>query len=141
MLNALASYCLAFALSIPSWWPHSAHRMTEMIEIARDIGSTDAGPIEGLELMNIAALESGFDTHARGRAGERGAFQVMPPAASYGAHEALSRLRRQGLRGFMGFVVCGQRCLDMAERRTFPAKLYFWSHPYSFEPSGGTDNE
>lgn len=122
------AYILAFILvAFPPRGPWGAH---ERRLVAADIASTDAEPLEALTLANIAAYESGFDTHARGRAGERGAFQVMPPASSYGAREALSRLRRQGLRGFMGFTTCGERCERMAEARTFPAKLFYWAHPY-----------
>lgn len=124
----MLDYVLAFILTV--WWPHSAWGLHERRVIAADIANTDASPLEALTLANIAAYESGFDTKARGRAGERGAFQVMPPAASYGAREALSRLRRQGLRGFMGFTTCGDRCERMAEARTFQAKLFYWAHPY-----------
>lgn len=30
----------------------------------------------------------------------------------------------------LGFPVCTPLCEAMAERRTLPAKLYFWSHPW-----------
>jgi len=125
------AYLVAFAVDL---WvtlhgiAPGRHRRGEIEATAAEVASTDAGPLEALELLGIAAWESGYDASARGRAGERGRWQVMPPARSYGAGEALSRLRRQGIAGFMGFTRCGELCEAMAERRTLPAKVYFWSH-------------
>ena len=119
-------YVLGFILAV--FPPRGRGGLHEREAVARDIAGTDCSALECLTLANIAAYESGFDRNAKGRMGERGAFQVMPPASSYGAHEALTRLRRQGLPGFMGFSVCGERCREMADRRTFPAKLYLWAH-------------
>lgn len=117
---------MAFILAVfPPRGPWGLHQREV---VARDIASTDASPLEALTLANIAAWESGFDTKAKGRQGERGPWQVMPPAASYGAHEALARLRRQGIYGFMGCPRRTERCEAMADRRTFPAKLYLWAH-------------
>jgi len=106
----------------------SLRRTREIAAIARDVTTTDAGPLEALTLLNIAAWESGFDRGAVGKSGERGAFQVHPPATSYGAAEALRRLRSQGIMGYMGCSRETERCREMAERRTLPAKVFFWSH-------------
>lgn len=103
-------------------WPfHGYHRTLEVSAIVDDVLTTDATAEEALTLLNIAHEESGFERSAVGREGERGAFQVHPPAASYGAREALRRLRSQGITGYMG---CSRPCPRMAERRTWPAKLY-----------------
>jgi hypothetical protein len=127
-----AAYLVAFAVDL---WvtlhgvAPGRHRRGEIEATAAEVAdTTDAEPLEALELLGIAAWESGYDASARGRAGERGRWQVMPPASSYGAREALSRLRRQGIAGFMGFTRCGELCDAMAERRTLPAKVYLWSH-------------
>ena len=121
------AYLLSFALLAWPPSPRDRHRLHEMSAIAAMVASTDASPIEALTLMNVAAFESGFERTAKGRQGERGPFQIMPPAASYGAHEALSRLRKQGLMGYMGCRRVTEECERMAEHRTFPAKLYRWA--------------
>jgi hypothetical protein len=127
----IAAYFAAFAVdlwvSLHGVMP-GRYREAQIRSVAEEVAHTDASPLEGLTLMGIAAWESGYDRNAVGRMLERGAWQVMPPARSYGAGEALSRLRHQGIAGFMGFTRCGDRCQAMAERRTFPAKLYLWSH-------------
>jgi hypothetical protein len=115
-------YLLSFILAF--WPPHSAHRAAEMRAIAEDIASTDATPIEALTLANIAALESNFERKAVGPGGERGAYQVHPPAISYGADEALRRLRAQGLMGYMGCSAVTARCEAMAAHRTEKAILW-----------------
>jgi hypothetical protein len=120
-MTAMATYFLLFAMTI--WPPRTQHREREMVAIAIDVASTNATPEEGLILMNIAALESNFNRKALGRAGERGAFQVMPPAVSFGAAEALRRLRLQGIEGYCG---CRgrDRCRKKAENRTWQARLW-----------------
>jgi hypothetical protein len=120
----MTAYILAFALA---FWPaHSSHRLSEMRAIAADIASTDATPLEALTLANIAALESNFERSARGREGERGAFQVHPPAISYGADEALRRLRAQGIAGYIGCAnhPDSEKCASMAAHRTEKAILW-----------------
>ena len=118
-------YVLGFILAVfPPRGPWGLH---EREAVARDIASTDCSPLEALTLANIAAWESGFDTKAKGRQGERGAFQVMPPGDP-GARSALRLLRLQGILGYMGCPQRTERCEAMADRRTFPAKLYFWAH-------------
>jgi hypothetical protein len=120
----MLAYILLFAMTV--WPPRTQHRAREMRAIAEDIASTDASPLEGLKLMNIAAYESNFDTLAINHegSGALGPFQIMPPAASYGADEALRRLRQQGIMGFMGCPTATDRCLRMAERRTWQARLW-----------------
>jgi hypothetical protein len=88
-----------------------ARRLQEVASVARDIASTDATIQEAKLLASIAVHESGVRPIAHGRAGERGAFQVMPPAPSYGAREALRRLRAQGLEGYAG---CPRGCPKLA---------------------------
>ena len=120
----LYTYIVAFILAVfPPRGPWGLHQREA---VARDIASTDASPLEALTLANIAAWESGFDTKAKGRMGERGAFQIM--RGDPGAAHALSLLRLQGIMGYMGCPRRTERCEAMADRRTFPAKLYFWAH-------------
>lgn len=87
-------------------------RLQELATVAADVASTDATLEEARLLASIAVHESGVRPRAVGRGGERGAFQIMPPARSYGAREALRRLRLQGLDGYAG---CGsKRCPELA---------------------------
>jgi hypothetical protein len=132
-MTGLAAYLVAFAIDL--WTSlHGApprehgHRRSEMDAVAEDVAGTDAGALEALTLMNVAAWESGYERSAVGKAGERGPFQIMPPARSYGAAEALRRLREQGILGYMGCARSTARCEAMAERRTFPAELFLWAH-------------
>ena len=134
MKTLLTAYYIAFALM---WWPwisHNRYHWHGLQVVAADVAGSDADPHEGLRLMNTAALESGFDPTAVGKHGERGAFQVMPPAASYGADEALRRMRHQGMVGFVGcrhaedeVVIEGVHttCAKMIDNRTWKADLYF----------------
>ena len=118
-------YLLSFVLS--TWPSLVAHRLYEVSAILADIAGTDATPIEALELANIAAYESTFRIHALGDRGRsRGPFQVMAPSASYGAREALRRLRIQGIMGFIGCAnhIDSSKCIQMAENRT--AKAILW---------------
>ena len=97
LIHALTAYLIAFALS---WWPSIAHHRyqdREMRAIAEEVAEAGGTPMEDLRLMNIAAMESNFDRKAIGRHGERGAWQIMPPAREYGAREALRRMREQGM--------------------------------------------
>ena len=129
LTHTLTAYLIAFALS---WWPNVAHHRYQDHElkiIAADIASSGATPLEGLILVNIAAMESNFDTHAKGRHGELGAFQIMPPAREYGAREALRRMREQGMAGYCGCVrpgkkATGNECPAIVAHRTDKAILY-----------------
>jgi hypothetical protein len=119
----MTTYLLAFVLAF--WAPHSRHRAEEVRAIIADVLTTDGTPEEDLTLLNVAALESGFERSAVGAHGERGPFQIMPPAASYGAKEALRRLRVQGLSGYCG---CGVRaCPEIVEHRIEKARVYRWA--------------
>ncbi len=131
------AYLIAFAVSL---WASlhggsgpSQHRMREIEAVAADVASTDGSTLEELELMNVAAWESGYERRARGPLGERGAFQVLPPARSYGAAEALRRFRAAGLYGYMGCSPRSERCREMGTRRTFYAALYLAAFPLEEE--------
>jgi hypothetical protein len=117
------SFILAF------WPPRTHHQWIERQAIAQEIASTDCDPLECLTLANISALESTFERIALGRSGEVGAWQIMPPAKSYGATEALRRLRAQGLPGYCGCGVSG--CPEIVEHRVEKARLYAWAFQYS----------
>jgi len=117
-------YLLAFVLMT---WPHLVHhRLYEVTAILADIDGTSATALEALTLANIAAFESGFSRKAHGKAGERGAWQIMPPASSYGAAEALRRLRAQGIVGYVGCAghANADPCLALVAHRTGPALLW-----------------
>lgn len=120
----LSAYLIAFIFSV--WTPRTEHRRAEMIAIVDDVLTTDATVDESLQLLNIAALESNFSRTALGKLGERGAFQIRPPAASYGAGEALRRLRAQGIAGYVGCANASrsERCLRMVANRTWQARLW-----------------
>jgi hypothetical protein len=116
-------------LFVAGFWGHS-FRFTDVRAAALDVLSTDASAIEALMLMGIPPLESGFRPDAVGKLGERGPWQVRPPAESYGAKEALRRLRLLGIAGYVG---CGRartdRCDRLAAERVAPAIVYFAAFP------------
>ena len=140
LIHALTAYLIAFALS---WWPSIAHHRyqdREMRAIAEEVAEAGGTPMEDLRLMNIAAMESNFDRKAIGRHGERGAWQIMPPAREYGAREALRRMREQGMSGYCGCVrpgrrVTGLECPLLVAHRIDKADLYLMA----FDPPSGVD--
>ena len=132
MKTLLVAYLLGF---VHSWWPHLTRYQTREADaiVHEIVDTTDGTPLEDLYLVNIAALESGFDRKAVGKAGERGAWQVMLPAKEYGAREALRRIRVQGWVAYVGcrhaedhVVVAGTptTCAAIIEHRTEKAVLY-----------------
>jgi hypothetical protein len=128
-MSALWVYVFTFILT--TYPPNLAdsHRLFEMSAISWEIAHTDCAPEECLVLANIPRWESGYERRAVGKMGERGAWQIMPPASSYGAKEALRRLRVQGIRGYCG---CTERrpCPEMVERRVGPARVWYATHPF-----------
>jgi Transglycosylase SLT domain len=148
MVQLLTAYYIAFALSC---WPNIVHRPRqnrEMRAIAAEVASTDATPFEGRRLMNIAALESNFDRTAKGKMGEMGAWQIMPPFKSYGAKEALRRMRGQGMVGYVGcrhaedeVVLNGIKttCQAIIDHRVDKADLYGWVFPPPTVPANDTE--
>ena len=136
------AYILAFILT---FWPAFArhpYQVREVSAVVDDIVSTDASPGEALRLANVAALESGFRRDAVGTHGERGAFQIMPPARSFGAREALHRMRLQGMIAYVGcrraddeVLIRGERltCASMVAHRVDRADLF----RMAFDPPDG----
>lgn len=120
----MVAYLLAFVLL----WPQFS--ASDRRGAVLDVASTDASPLEALTLLNIAALESGFYPRAVGRHGERGRFQVMPPAPGYGAREALRRLRALGIFGYMGCSSESLECQRMAANRQALAIMYASAFPF-----------
>ncbi len=105
--------------------------------IAAEVAASDATPQEGLRGMQIAARESGFDRSAVGKLGERGPWQVLG-GHDFSWHEALRRMRVQGMVAFVGcrhaedeVVVDGYRttCQHMIDNRIGPADRYLAEHP------------
>jgi hypothetical protein len=89
--------------------PRNVPRLMELVTVSADVARTDATDEEATQLASIAVHESGVRPRAVGPAGERGAFQVFPDARGLrdaSAHEALRRLRSQGLTGYAG---CGAK--------------------------------
>lgn len=148
MLGYLLGFCYLLWLHLFPGWPCGAHRQREMYFIARDILTTDAGPLEALTLENIVGMESGWERTAIGKAGELGAFQLMPNPNTtdaertewkhHGAREALRRLRTQGIQGYVGCVTVTERCARMIENRTLQAKLYFWAFSLPNDHASGS---
>jgi hypothetical protein len=134
-------YLVAFVLA---FWPKLAGEQArdmwlDAVEVAALEDSMNATAQEMLRLMNIAALESGFRRDAKGKQGELGPWQVMPPAMDYGAKEALRRMRSQGMLGYCGCrsanvmvnVPGGQiPCGELVAHRIDRADLYLMG----FEP-------
>jgi hypothetical protein len=135
---SLVAYLVLFAHDLCETWWHfrptpGGRRDQAIVAIAEDVASTNATPGEALDLMNIAAAESTYRVHATGKLGEQGPWQVRPPATSYGAREALRRLRVLGIYGFMGCREGAEECERMAHRRTDLAHVYAWAHPFGRE--------
>jgi len=111
------------------------YRLREMSAIAWAITKTECDPLECLELANIPFWESGYERTAKGKKGEVGAWQLMPPqpcdprATTCQAREALRRLRVQGIEGYCG---CSRwhPCSDMVEHRIGAARDWYAEHPY-----------
>jgi len=117
------------------------HRYVEACAIVADILTTDASAYEALVLLNISAYESGYERDAHNPQGSHGAFQVMDPAPSYGAREALRRLRTQGIFGYMGCRVVTPECESMAAKRQVLAIIYAATFPPSREDATDRDLE
>jgi hypothetical protein len=129
------SYLYGFVLSVCAilWHAHviqGGHRDGEIRAIVKDITTTDATVDEALQLALSPALESGYERSAVGKLGERGAWQIMPPASSYGAKEALRRLRAQGIYGWMGCARVTEECERMAVNRQLLARIYARVFPW-----------
>lgn len=137
-MNFLAIYLVLFVVDVHPGFMRHARQRDEVYAIAADVASTDATPAEALRLMQIAAMESSFTRAARGRAHEVGPWQIMPPAASYGAKEALWRMRHQGMLAYVGCRRAGDvvtlpegtktTCAEMIEHRIQPADAYLAEH-------------
>jgi hypothetical protein len=142
----LFAYYVLFVLDVhPDYMRHHWQRV-RVYDTAREVANTDATPQDGLRLMQIACRESGFDPGAIGKKGERGRWQVMPPAKSYGAHEALWRMRNQGMVAYVGchhasdvVTVDGFKttCQQMIDNRIGPADAYLVEHR---PPTDGVDS-
>jgi hypothetical protein len=96
-------------------------------------------------LTNESHLESYWDKLARGKDGEIGAFQLMPPpkgapvpaGLEQQAEEAVRRWNRQGPNGFTGEgVACAKEfgICPLALNRELGGALYGAGHPYKSEP-------
>lgn len=111
------------------WEPRSHHQAAEVRAIVEDVATTDGTPFEQLELLNIAALESGFERSAIGKLGERGPFQQLGGDydPQHPAREALRRLRAQGLIHFMGCPSETEACMLMAANRSAKAAVWLGS--------------
>jgi hypothetical protein len=139
MHQALVAYLLAF---VQAFWPNlTRYQRHEVKTIVADIASTNGTPLEDLTLVNIAALESNFDTHAKGDHGRsHGAFQVSDDGGKnhdYSAREALRRMRTQGMVGYVGcrhledHVVLSTgptTCVEMIAHRTDRALLFLFGN-------------
>jgi hypothetical protein len=140
----MITYLMRFAVSLCAilWHVaprHGGHREAEMLAIAADIATTDCSAIECLELMGTPALESGWERTAVGKAGERGAWQIMPPAPSYGAREALRRMRTQGWLGFVGCSRHTEKCDQLILNRTLPAAIFLATFPPESSLGSGSE--
>lgn len=133
------AFLVCFVLDVHPAFMRAAWQRSRVYAAAHEVADkTDATPREALRLMQIGARESGYDPTAVGKKGERGVWQVMPPAREYGAREALSRMRGLGMVAFVGcrhaddeVVVDGFRttCQHMIDNRIGPADAYLAEHP------------
>jgi hypothetical protein len=128
----LTAYLTAFAVSLVPTPYRTHHRRVEIDFIVDDIASTDCEVDKCAQLVLISWRETNFERKARGLAGEIGAYQIMPPAQSYGAKEALRRLRAQGIQGYCG---CVSWCPKTIEARSWEAEL--WMMAFDPPPISG----
>jgi hypothetical protein len=129
MQTLLWAYIFTFILHTYPPDPRDTHRLREMSAISWEIAHTDCNPEECLKLANIPKWESGYERIAKGKHGELGAWQIMPPASNYGAKEALYRLRVQGIEGYCGCTKW-HPCPDMVKHRVGPAIAWNVAHPF-----------
>lgn len=123
-MSTLAVWVLSLILFLqPLAW-----RYREQARIAEAIAAASEDEEDATALVAIGYWESGFSTKARGRAGELGVWQLMPPAPAElhaQAREALRRLHVQGWRGFTGEA--GGRCpwtgCPLAQHRELTAAM------------------
>jgi hypothetical protein len=107
--------------------PPAPERLQELASIVQDVISTDATEDEAYELLAVSIHETRAHVRAHGRDGSRGAFQVRPPAASYGALEALRRLRWSeracGAGDLSLYAGCGQcgKCPEIVQSLLDPS--------------------
>ena len=148
MKTLLYAFYVVFVLDTHPEMMRRASQRADVYACAKDVAGTDASPGEGLRLMQIAALESGFYGKAHGKKGETGPWQIMPPATSFGAHEALRRMRGQGMVAYVGcrhasdvVVIEGTKttCQAMIDHRTLPADAYLATHPAPPPPRPETE--
>jgi hypothetical protein len=151
-VNALALYVFA---NMMNWFVFpdrvSERRKTELKEIA--VAIADASEVVQTTecngdvvctagwATNESHLESGWDKNARGRDGEIGAFQLMPPpkggpvpiGLEAQAIEAIRRWNLQGPNGFTGEgVACAKEfgICPLALNRQLGGAIYVASHPF-----------
>jgi hypothetical protein len=142
MPHLMILYLVGF---VRAWWPgiHGAQER-DMWSVAAEVAALPTTAGKKLRLMNIAAMESGFRRDARGKLGECGAWQVMPPYRSCGADEALRRMDGQGMVAYVGcrraedvVEVRGARvtCAQMVANRVDRADTYRMAFDPPDEPA------
>jgi hypothetical protein len=146
----LYAYYILFVLDThPKFMTHGWQRAWVYTDARQVAFHTDASPSEGLRMMQIAKMESGFFPNAVGRKGECGAWQVLG-GTDCSAKEALRRMRIQGMVAYVGCrhasdVVTlpeGTRttCQEMIDNRIGPADRYLADHPPP-PPPGDVEGE
>lgn len=148
MKALLFAYYVLFVLDVHPEFMRRSWQRRRVYSIAHEVAyETAAKPKSGLRLMQIAVRESGYDRMAVGKLGERGPWQIMPPAKEYGAREALRRMEVAGMVSFVGcrhasdvVTVEGYKttCQEMIDKRIGPADRYFDEHPPPPESSEST---
>jgi hypothetical protein len=134
----LFAYYVLFVLDThPAFMRHGWQRRWVYTDAHEVAFKTDADPGEGLRMMQIAKMESGFYPKAVGKKGECGAWQILG-GTDCSAREALRRMRVQGMVAYVGcrhasdVVVLPEgtktTCQEMIDNRIGPADQYLAEH-------------
>jgi hypothetical protein len=141
-LNPVVAWVFGLMIAaMPASWTDrmqaNVARLRELVVVAVVIAEESETDADRAALVAIGWYESGYVIRARGKLGEVGVWQLMPPAPVRlrdQAREAIARLHRQGWTGYTGE---GGRCpCPLAEHRRGLAERLLEEHPRVDVPPG-----
>lgn len=145
MTDPLVAYLLA---AMTSWSPAPAPVVrASYVPIAEAIARASKDPELDVVLASIALWESGFRIHARGKAGEVGPWQIMPPAPINLIDQAAKARQLVAHSyekcGTLAFYASGRcdRGTRAAARREETAMSWLREHPFRFWDSDPSNPE
>jgi hypothetical protein len=123
------------------WCPPSPVNVAQLgtyVRVAVAIARASDGVDDASLLASIGSFESQYHPKARGKLGELGVWQLMPPAPAdidAQAVEALRRWKRQGGCGYTGEAANPKSTCPLARHREDRAKQWVSTHPFEKEES------